>query len=509
MSNDKCRVLVGTDPFETRVVVLRGDTLDQFYIERKERSNLLGSIYGARVAKVLPGIRAAFIDIGMERSAFLPSTQVMSEEFVDATAPGGQPKPEGGERKHRRKRRRGVEVIERSIRKGEELMVQVIQVPGAEKGPKVTTYLSIPGHYLVYMPTVKGLGVSKKILSRKERTRLRGIGEAIKKEMEGGYIIRSVSDGVPEEKLMQEARWLHGRWAQAVARAKGKKPPHLILPEVTLGERVLREMKGEEIDEILVDDLETLEILKQYARSAGVDFEGRVRLWNKEEDMFASMGVEERIERSFSRKIMLGSGGHIVIDQAEALTAIDVNTGSFTGDRDPGQTVLTTNLEAVREIAYQLRLRHIGGLIILDLIDMDSEEHKELVYRELVKQIKGDKAKISVRRISDMGLIEMTREHYGPRIMAMLQEKCWYCDGTGHILSRDAICGKILRAIIRALRAEPGDLAVTAHQSLVLRMESEFAGYLRTIEGTHQAKVRFVPKIDVHIEYFNITRASS
>jgi ribonuclease G len=203
---------------------------------------------------------------------------------------------------------------------------------------------------------------------------------------------------------------------------------------------------------------------------------------------------------------MLGSGGHIIIDQAEALTAIDVNTGSFTGERDPAQTVLTTNLEAVREIAYQLRLRHIGGLIILDLIDMDRDDHKEMVYRELVKRVKQDKAKVSVRRISEMGLIEMTREQYGPRVMSMLQERCWYCDGTGSILARDAISGKLLRSVLRTLKDDPGDLAVTAHQSIVLKMENEFKKYVKELENKFQVSIKFQPRIDIHIEYYNITR---
>ncbi len=231
----------------------------------------------------------------------------------------------------------------------------------------------------------------------------------------------------------------------------------------------------------------------------------KISLWAKDDDLFESLGVEEKIERTFARKVALGSGGHIVIDHAEALTAIDVNTGSFTENRDPSQTVLTTNMEAVREIAYQLKLRCIGGLIILDLIDMEREDHKEMVYSELVKEVRKDKAKVSVRKISDMGLIEMTREHYGPRVIEMLQERCWYCDGTGNILGRDTISGKMIRSVIRALQEKPKDLLVTAHQSMVLRMENEFSGYMRTIEHDYHVKISFEARIDVHIEYFKIS----
>jgi len=506
MKKEKCTVLVGTDPFETRVVVLKGDVLDQYFIERRERGQLLGNVYSARVARVLPGIRAAFIDTGLERAAFLPATQVVSEEFMDA-AGRRQDSPKNGE-KRKKRRRRGVALIEKSIRKGEEIVVQILSVPGWQKGPKVTTYISIPGHYLVFMPTVKGLGVSRKIQRQKERVRLRKIGESLMKDIEGGFIVRSASEGAEKEKIVHEAKWLYGRWKESIARNKGKKPPYLLIPELSLAERILRELRDEDIKEIIVDDFDTVQRIKNFAGNTDMEFRDKIRSWNKEEDMFEALGVEEKIERSFARKIALGSGGHIVIDQAEALTAIDVNTGSFTGAKDPMQTVLTTNLEAVREIAYQLRLRHIGGLIILDLIDMEKDDHKEAVYGELVKQVRKDKAKVSVRRISDMGLIEMTREHYGPRVIDMLQEKCWYCDGTGNILARDAISGKMLRAMIRTLKANPSDLSVTAHQSMVLRMESDFGKYLKNLENKYHVKINFDPKIDVHIEYFNISQLS-
>lgn len=280
----------------------------------------------------------------------------------------------------------------------------------------------------------------------------------------------------------------------------------MMLADLTLPEAVLRDLRDEEVQEVMADDPSTLEAMRNYAQSSGISAAGSICLWEKREDMFESLGVEEKIERSFARKIMLASGGHIVIDHAEALTAIDVNTGSYIGNGDPVQTALTTNLEAVREIASQLKLRRIGGLIILDLIDMEREDHKELVYKELVKEVRKGKAKVSVRRISDMGLVEMTREHYGASVVEMFQEKCWYCDGTGSIFARDAVCGKMIRAILRAMKSDPGDLSITAHQSIALKMESEFGEYIRDIEGNYQAKIRFDPRIDVHMEYFNISR---
>ncbi|MFH1435941.1 MAG: Rne/Rng family ribonuclease [Pseudomonadota bacterium] len=502
MKKDHCSVLVSTDPFETRVVVLKDDNLDRYFLEREVRGNVLGSIFSGRVVKVIPGIRAAFIDVGLERSAFLPATQVVSQEVLEAATPE-EKKAENG-RSHR-KRRRGVGLIEKSIREGESITVQVINVPGREKGPKVTTYFSIPGHYLVFMPTVRGLGVSRKIKGPKERARLRKVGEMARKQTEGGFVIRSAAEGVREEDIMREAKWLHRRWQDAVAGGKRKKRPFLLLPELSLAERVLRDMSEEAVHEVIVNDAQTLQRLKQYAENSGMKIADKISLWAKDDDLFESLGVEEKIERTFARKVALGSGGHIVIDHAEALTAIDVNTGSFTENRDASQTVLTTNMEAVRQIAYQLRLRCIGGLIILDLIDMEREDHKEMVYRELVKEVRKDKAKVSVRKISDMGLIEMTREHYGPRVIEMLQERCWYCDGTGNILGRDTISGKMIRSVIRALQEKPKDLLVTAHQSMVLRMENEFSSYVRNLEKDYQVKIIFEARIDVHIEYFKIS----
>lgn len=513
MAEKKLKVVVGVDPIETRVAVLKDGILDGFFIERLNSKDIRGNIYCGRVVKVLPGIRAAFVNIGLERDGFLPSTQVLSREILDAIHSGNYSGVSGSSDSHKfekvqeektRKRKRGTSLIEKSIHEGEEIKVQVIDVPKQTKGVKVTTYISIPGRYLVFMPTIIGVGVSRRIRSGKERARLREIGGNLIRSLHGGVIIRSASEGVSEEIITGEANYLKRRWENGLNATSGRKPPYLILEEIPLPEKVLRDLSEREVEEVIVDDFNTYTRIEAYLRKAWAGREFNLKFWDNKRDLFQAVGIEEKIDSAFARKVKLPSGGFIVIDQAEALTAIDVNTGSFTGGKDAERTILTTNMEAVREVAYQLRLRGIGGLVILDLIDMEKEEHKESVYRELLKSLRHDKAKVSVRKISDMGLIEMTREHYGSGVIRLLHENCWYCDGTGSVMSRDAICARILRNLISNAKTRHADLQVTAHQSIVLKMEKEFSKYLYEIEKLYNLKIFFNPRVDVHIEYFSI-----
>lgn len=508
------KIIVNDDLYETRLALIEEGRITGFHIERKGEENLLGNVYLGRVVRVIPGMQAAFVDIGLNRAAFLPGRQVISPELRDALKQEAVSRKTGdeGEKKKaaskKRRARRKPRSIEQSLKGGTEVLGQIVQQPQGMKGAKVTTYVSLPGHYCVFMPTIRGVGVSRRIQDRTKRRKLRKLADRLRKKHDGGFILRTSAAGAGEKEIEREADYIASTWADVIRKGQNEKPPRLLFREWDLPSRILRETPDAQIESITLDSAATFEKVRKYIGMAAPQHLPKLNHYRGSRPIFAHFGIEKELERVFQRLLPLPSGGTIVIDQAEALTAIDVNTGSFTGkgSRDQEQTITKTNLEAVREIAYQLKLRNIGGLIILDLIDMERDENRDKVYQALLKELENDRAKTTVRPISSLGLIEMTRERYGDSPMRLLNERCWYCDGTGSILSKRTICARILRSVGHALATAPKGHAirVTAHQAIILALEHEDAKLLDRLRGQHGRDIVLEPKVDIHVEYFRV-----
>jgi ribonuclease G len=505
------KIIVNEDPHETRLVIIEDGRITGFHIERKGEENLLGNVYLGKVARVIPGMQAAFVDIGMSRAAFLPGRQVLSPELRDALQQesddeGGE--GESAERTQRRRRRRGPLPIQESLRSGAEVLVQIIQQPAGMKGAKVTTYVSLPGHFCVFMPTIRGVGVSRRIEGRNRRHKLKQLAEALRRKHDGGFILRTASSDAATEEIEREAGYIASLWKSVLAKGRVSRAPGLLFREWDLTSRILRENPDAEVEAITVDSADAHEKVREYLERAAPQHLTRLSRYRGTRPIFEHFGIEKELERIFQRLVPLPSGGTIVIDQAEALTAIDVNTGSFTGKggRNAEETITQTNLEAVKAIAYQLKLRNIGGLIILDLIDMERSENRDKVYQALLKELERDRAKTTVRPISSLGLIEMTRERYGDSPMRLLNERCWYCDGTGSILSKRTICARILRAVMQAASEAPPahGIRVTAHQAVVLSIEHEDRHILDDLRERHNRDIVLEPRVDIHIEYHRV-----
>ncbi len=509
------KIIVNDDPWETRLVVVESGLITGLHIAHKGEDNLLGNVYLGRVVRVMPGMQAAFVDIGLPRAAFLPGRQVLSPEMRDAlkeqhdASEDEQADDRTGPAPPRRGRpRTGPRPIEEVLKGGSEVIVQVIQLPQGMKGAKVTTYVSLPGHYCVFMPTIRGVGVSRRIEERKARVRLRGLAGRLRKKHDGGFIMRTSAASARDEEVEREADYIANLFRDVVRKGRDRKPPNLLFREWDLASRILRETPDAQIESITVDTSEAHDRVKEYLGLAAPQHLGKLTLYTGQRPIFDQLGIEKELERVLQRQVALPSGGTIVIDQAEALTAIDVNTGSFTGKgkKDAEETITTTNMEAVRAIAYQLKLRNIGGLVILDLIDMERPENRDRVYQALLKELEQDRAKTLVRPISELGLIEMTRERYGDSPMRLLNERCWYCDGTGSILSKRTICARVLRAVRQALATAPAGhgLRVSAHQAVVLALEHDESAPLPRLRTEHGRDIVLEPRVDIHIEYFRV-----
>ncbi|MEM6961823.1 MAG: Rne/Rng family ribonuclease, partial [Myxococcota bacterium] len=392
---------------ETRVAVIENGILAELYVERGRDRSPVGNIYRGRVTRVLPGMQAAFVDVGLDRAAFLHV-----EDLISAPSLETQLDDEGDDTNNRTGRRISRKTpIREVLNEGQTIVVQVSKGPISTKGARVTGHIALPGRYVVYTPTVDHVGVSKRIGKDKERRRLKEVIDQIRPPT-GGVIVRTLGQGLTKKALKSDIGYLIKVWERTAEQiASTSKAPALLYEELDIVLRAARDLFTEEIDQVVVDSETDYARLVVFLEMFLPERVGDAQLYEDHESLFDAYGIEDEIQRALSRKIPLPSGGHLVIDQAEALTAIDVNTGRFTGKgRDVGDTIVQTNLEAVKEIGYQLRFRNIGGLIVLDFIDMEKESHRDKVYKELLQVLKQDKARTTTVRISELGLVEMTRK---------------------------------------------------------------------------------------------------
>ncbi len=449
-------IIVNATNQETRVALLENKLVTEIFIERaKDRGNT-GNVYKGRVVKVLPGMQAAFVDIGLEKSAFLYVADVYNstEEYARLMAEDmtEEDEIELEDEARPRRRRPSSLTIEDLLQEGQEIIVQVAKEPIGTKGARVTSYITLPGRYVVYMPTVDHVGISRRIESETERKRLKDIVSSLKKNG-SGYIVRTVSEGQDESELKRDMDFLELLWQRILKKNEKLSAPSVLHYDLDLVFRTIRDLFTPDVERLVIDSPSEYQRVREFADSYLTQLTEKVELYDKEEPIFDAYDVEIEISRALGRKVWLKSGGYIVIDQSEALTAIDVNTGRYVGKRNLEDTILKTNLEAVREIAYQLRLRNIGGIIILDLIDMEKEENRRKVYTSLQEYLSHDKAKTNIYHLSDLGLIEMTRKRTRESLGRSLCEPCPYCEGRGFIKSSVTVCYEIFREIRRTSRS--------------------------------------------------------
>jgi ribonuclease G len=494
-------IIVNAGREETRVALLENGLVTEIYIDRKKDRGIAGNVYKGRVMKVLPGMQAAFIDVGLEKSAFL----YVGDVFDSASEYAPMMDDEGLELEVESKRKRShARTIEDLLQEGQEILVQVSKEPISTKGARVTTYISIPGRYLVMMPGINHIGVSRRIEKGEERKRLREIVERLRKP-NTGYIIRTASEGRSEEDFTADIEFLSRLWENILKKKEKTSAPALLHNELDLIFRVIRDVFTKDIDRMVIDAPEEYQRVREFVDSYIPQLNRYVKLYDHDEPVFDHHGVEIEISRALGRKVWLKSGGYIIIDQTEALTTIDINTGRYVGKRTLEDTILKTNLEAVREVAYQLRLRNIGGIIILDFIDMEREDNRRKVYAALQEALVRDKAKTTISHISPLGLIEMTRKRIRESLGRTLCEPCPYCDGRGYVKSSRTICYEVLRELRRAFTgAEEKKALVTVNSVVADMLYDEEREGVEALEKEFQKKIVIKADPNLHQEQYEV-----
>ena len=466
----KREILISTSDEESWVAITEDGALAELMFDRPDQGRLVGDIFLGRVESVLPGIQAAFVDIGEGKAAFLHAA-----DLARPAENGGEPGEGGGRRA--RGRDRNSPPIQEVLTKGQVVVVKVTKEAISTKGPRVTTEISLPGRFLVYMPETDHVGVSRKIEHRRERGRLRGMARAVVEDGSGGVIVRTAGEELTQERLEKEYHHLRKQWRAIRKKADRSDAPALLHAEAKLISGVIRDLFTNRFDGVTVDNQDVYNQIVHYVRTFDPDLLDRVHYYAGEAPLFDHAGIETDIQRAFHSKVDLPSGGHVIIEQTEALVSVDVNTGRFTGKKkkDPEQTILKTNLDAARRIAEQLRLRDIGGIIVIDFIDMESQENRDKVLQELRTCLGRDRARTRTWEVSDLGLIEMTRQRVRPSLLQSLTEPCAACDGTGHVWTPTTVVREIERCVRRAAAAgETQDIQVRVHPEVALQvMESE------------------------------------
>jgi len=501
-------MLVESDAHQTRIAVLEEDRPTEVFVERHRHRGVVGNLYLGRVTRVLPGMQAAFVDIGLERDAFLyvsdagASLTTLEElESGESEVADFEPRDEAP-------------TIDELLKAGQELLVQVIKDPLPNKGARVSTQVTLPGRYLVLLPTVRHLGVSRRIEDEEERQRLRGILEEL--QIPGapagaggpcpyGLIVRTAGEGKSREELEPDLAYLSTLWLRLRDTAAAAGAPTLIHSDLDLARRVVRDLFSPSFSVLWVDGEETFQRIVEFLDQVQPGLAARVRLHRQEGSLFERFGVEEEIAAALRSKVWLKSGGYIVINPTEALVAIDVNTGRYVGQHNLEDTVLRTNLEAVREIVRQIRLRDLGGIIVIDLIDMVEQEHRDRVFAALADELRKDRSKNKVLNISDFGLVELTRKRSRTNLERLFTQPCPYCEGSGRIQSLSTICLNLRRELLRLDRPPlERELLLRVHPDVARALQGEERAILDELERELGVPVLLRGDPELHHERFDI-----
>jgi len=467
-------IFINVTPRETRVALVENGVLQEIFIERAHRRGLVGNIYKGRVCRVLPGMQAAFVDAGLERAAFLHvSDIVQSGQGDDAEGP--------------------TDDITSLLKEGDEVCVQVIKDPLGTKGARLTTQITLPSRYLVFIPEVDNVGISQKIEGEAERIRLRDIIQLFMTDQEdGGYIARTAAEGAGAEALRADMLFLRKLWQSIVETMRECRPGTLVYGDLPLTVRVMRDMLDDSIERVRIDSREGFQRAQEFCKRFMPGMQTQLEYYPGERPIFDIYGIEDEIQKALDRKVALKSGGHVIIDQTEAMTTVDVNTGGYVGHRNLEETIFKTNLEAAQAIARQLRLRNLGGIIILDFIDMQDEEHKRQVLRTLEKCLDKDHARTHISEVSALGLVEMTRKRTSESLEHVMCEVCPTCNGRASLKTAETTCYEIFREILRAARQfDIEQLLVLASQEVVDLLLDEESASLAELEAFIGKPIRF------------------
>ncbi|WP_219598251.1 ribonuclease G [Aeromonas salmonicida] len=482
-------LLVNVTPSETRVALVENGLLQEVHVERQAKRGIVGNIYKGKISRVLPGMQAAFVDIGMDKAAFLHASDIVPH--TECVAVKEKEQFQAGN-------------IAELVRQGQDIMVQVVKDPLGTKGARLTTDITLPSRYLVFMPGSAHVGVSQRIESEAERERLKCTVAGYVDDL-GGYIIRTAAEGVGEQELEQDAAFLKRLWRKILER-KHKYPPCKILYEdPSLAFRVVRDFVGAELDKIRVDSRQSFDQLKRFTEEYVPELAGKLEYYPGESPIFDLYDVENEIQRALERKVELKSGGYLIIDQTEAMTTVDINTGAFVGHRNLEETIFNTNVEATAAIARHLRLRNLGGIIIIDFIDMQSEDHRRRVLHSLEQALAKDRAKTNVNGFSQLGLVEMTRKRTRESLEHVLCSECPECKGRGRVKTVESVCFEILREIIRVNRAYDADqFTVYAAPAVIDYLRGEESHSLAELEVFIGKQVRVVSEPLCGQEQFDV-----
>lgn len=533
-------MIISSTGHETRVAILEDDVLAEIFVERERNRGVVGNIYKGRVSKVLPGMQSAFVDIGLERDGFLYVSDVVStlEEFerlsgdeedepagpdgersaadLDGTPPAGgdRRRPRGGGRGERgggREEGKAPEPkIEELVREGQEIIVQVAKEPLGTKGARLTSHVTLPGRFLVFMPTVDHVGVSRKIASREERARLRAIVRDFRErhQFAGGVIIRTAAEGRSTEDILADLNYFHRVWTEMRQRSESERAPTVLYREASLVAKLLRDLLTDDFTAIRIDDPQEHARVLEFIGRIMPDMAPRVKLYDKDFPIFEEYGVQAELDKALKSKVWLKSGGSIVINQTEALVAIDVNTGRYVGKKTVGRledTILKTNLEAVKEIVRQIRLRDLGGIIVLDFIDMEEKKNRQRVFQAVEQELRKDRAPSKTIQVADFGLVIITRKRVKQSLEKTLTEPCPYCSGTGTIKSSATICYEILSEV-RKVGSDldgPGVL-LRVNPDIARALKEEERGVLRDLQDLLGRDVIVKPDVHLHHEQFDV-----
>ena len=549
-------MIISSGDHDTRVAILEDDQVVEIFIERERSRGVVGNIYKGRVSKVLPGMQSSFIEVGLERDAFLYVTEVVNtvEEFdrleaeddeddatsgsapavpvavaegepaaaesggdgpaaaIETTAAaqnGGSPGERRGRGRDERDRDRPEPKIEDLLKEGQEILVQVVKEPLGTKGARLTSHVTMPGRFLVFMPTVDHVGVSRKIESREERARLRGIVKTFREQhgFIGGVIIRTAASGRSEEDIVSDLSWFHQIWTEIRQKMEARRAPAVLFQEQSLVVKLLRDLLTDDYSAIRIDDEQEHRRVLALVERIMPSLLPRVKLYTKSFPIFEEYGVQGEIDKALRSKVWLKSGGYLVINQTEALVAIDVNTGRYVGKRTGRleDTIVKTNLEAVKEIVRQIRLRDLGGIIVLDLIDMEEKKNRQKVFQEVEKELRRDRSPSKALQVSDFGLVIVTRKRVKQSLERQLTEPCPYCSGSGSIKSPFTICYEILTEMQKIGPDLDGQgVLLRVNPDIARALKEEEHALLRDLESTLGKKVTIKPDAHLHHEQFDV-----
>jgi ribonuclease G len=499
-------ILINATPQETRIALVQDKRVAEFFFERNADKGIIGNIYKGKVVRVLPGMQAAFVDIGHERAAFLYAGDFYkSKHNVEDLDIDEEENVESGENRRRRRGYEEVPPIAELVREGQEILVQVAKGPIGTKGARLTCHISLPGRNLVFMPTLKHNGVSRKIESYDQRRKLKKIIDHYRTK-EGGFIVRTAaSSGIYERQIKSDVEYLLNLWKKIGRKFQSSSAPQLLHYDLDLMTRVIRDFLDDDIERLVVDSRSEHRRILKFIRNFNPELRDKVELHEEITPLFDRYHVEQEINRALAKRVWLKSGGYLIIETTEALTSIDVNTGRFVGKKTLEETILRTNLEAAEEIVKQLRLRNIGGIIIIDFIDMERDNSKEQVYRFLENELREDKSKTTILRISNLGLVEMTRKRSRESVVRYMTEQCPTCEGRGFVKSRVAVAHQALRDIRRELPALTEDhIYVTMHPEVYSLLKSHEMETLVALEKQYQKGIRLASDPNFHLEQIAI-----